>query len=130
MTAIWHFTLYWTLILIGGIFVLCSLLASLSLLLSQTVYDTSPKIQHPLPTDQAPKHNAPFHSGSPSIPSAQTVTAGKVIRPLRKRPPLWPIFLIPIVVGAVAAIVALISGTVVGFVLAAIYSAGGFSMST
>jgi hypothetical protein len=117
--AIWRFTLYWTLILIGGIFLLCSLLASLSLLLSQTIYD------HPSSTSSTtstPKHQAPFH---PPISSST-----QHLKPPRKKPPLWPIFLLPIVVGLVASFIALLSGTVVGFTLATIYAAGGFSMST
>lgn len=49
---------------------------------------------------------------------------------LRKRPPLWLVLLIPLGMAVVAGFVALVSGTVVGFALAAVYSAGGFSMST
>ena len=48
----------------------------------------------------------------------------------RTRPPLWPLALIPVIAFVAAAIVALVSATVIGFALAALYSAGGFSMST
>lgn len=48
----------------------------------------------------------------------------------RKRPPLWMILIIPLVMAATATLVALVSGTVVGFALAAVYAAAGFSMST
>lgn len=47
-----------------------------------------------------------------------------------KPPPLWPALLLPLVFSALAAFVSFISGTVVGFALAAVYDAGGFSMST
>lgn len=43
---------------------------------------------------------------------------------------MWLIAFIPLVMGFIATSVALVSGTVVGFALAAVYSAAGFSMST
>jgi uncharacterized membrane protein len=43
---------------------------------------------------------------------------------------LWPLLLLPLISFAIAAVIALISATVIGFALAALYSAGGFSMST
>jgi hypothetical protein len=48
----------------------------------------------------------------------------------RKPFPLWPVFLIPVVWSALGALVALICSAAVGFVLAAVYNAAGFSMST
>jgi len=106
--AIWRFTLYWTLILIGGTFFLCSIAAFLTALLSLTIFRRPPN----LPPTTSPED-----------------TEREKLRPKRKRPPLWPVLLIPLVWSALGAIVALISGTIVGFVLGAVYSAGGSSMS-
>ncbi|KAK4687384.1 hypothetical protein P7C73_g2742, partial [Tremellales sp. Uapishka_1] len=125
LPAIWKFTFYWTLILLGSLFLLCSLLASLSLLLSLTIYNPKPSSGAPAPPDEpifAEPQTPQTHSTSPLIPPRK--------RPKRKRPPLWPVFLLPVVMTSIACFVALITGTVVGFTLAAVYSAGGFSMST
>ena len=112
--GIWHFTLYWTLLLVVGIFFLCSLWASFTLLLSLTTY-----------RDNA----APLQSTDKPPPSeAGTLRAKRRLR--RKRPPFWPLIVLPLVMSTIAALVALISGTIVGFSLAAVYSAGGFTMST
>ena len=51
-------------------------------------------------------------------------------RAKRGRAPLWPVLLVPLVMTATAMLVALITGTVIGFALAAVYSAGSFTMST
>lgn len=109
LVVIWRFTVIWTLILIGGIFFLCSMMAFITSLLSLTLLRPSD------PPDRA----RPDPTGG--------VIRGKR---KRKRPPLWPVFLIPFVGSAMGAVLGLISGTVVGFVLSAVYSAGGFSMST
>lgn len=106
--VIWRFTVIWTLILIGGIFFLCSMMAFITTLLSLTTLRSDPP-------DPADKSNAGRPLGG---------------RRKRKRPPLWPVFLIPLVGSGIGAVLAFLSGTVVGFVLAAVYSAGGFSMST
>jgi len=112
--GIWHFTLWWTLLLLGGTFFLCSLWASFTLLLSLTTY-----------RDNA----APLQSIDKPPPSeAGTLRARRRLR--RKRPPFWPLVVLPLVMSAISALVALISGTIVGFSLAAVYSAGGFTMST
>lgn len=122
--AIWRFTIYWTLLILCVIFLLCSLLAALNILLSIThrkpTATSSNTSSHPVPTP---------HPNRPPSPNVNT-EAPKRVRAKRKRPPIWPVLLIPVVVTVVAAIIALITGTVVGFALAAVYSAGQFSVST
>lgn len=66
------------------------------------------------------------HSSTRSVP----LSAKRIARTPPKRPPLWPVFLLPVVACLVAAVISLISATVIGFALAAVYSAGAFSMST
>ncbi|WVQ77526.1 hypothetical protein IAR50_007212 [Cryptococcus sp. DSM 104548] len=149
--AIWRFTLFWTLLLLCSLFLLCSALASFTLLLSLTVFrPSSSKPLNPPPSGNPaqpaeakvpsssssasdnpspdPNSAVPLHMGDSSH---HTNVKPKILeRPKRKRPPLWPILVLPLVATAVAAAVALVTGTVVGFALAAIYSAAGFSMST
>ncbi|OCF62100.1 hypothetical protein L486_01766 [Kwoniella mangroviensis CBS 10435] len=109
--AIWHFTLYWTLLLLGSLFLICSIYASLTIFINITTY-----------RDKQSDH-------SRDIPSlSKKMIVGKRIK--SKRPPLWPIFILPVISVVIASGISLISATVVGFALAAIYSAGGFSMST
>lgn len=62
-------------------------------------------------------------------PPEPTNEREKLRRP-RKPFPLWPVFLIPFAWAFSAALVALICSGVVGFVLAAVYNAAGFSFST
>lgn len=108
--AIWKFTFYWTLILVFGTYEACALLAVIALSLSRA---TSGRIQ--AESDSARRRDA----------------GGKRTRfRTRQRPPLWMLLMIPLAMGAIACFVSLVSGTVVGFALAAVYSAGGFSMST
>ncbi|ORY34654.1 hypothetical protein BCR39DRAFT_513838 [Naematelia encephala] len=139
--AIWHFTFYWTIILLCGIFLLCSLLASLSLLLSRFEWRDDPASDHVkteipdpfLTTPSTPSHRPAYDPSTPfdpKTPGLREPLVEKRRRPRRKRPPLWPVFLLPVVMTAVAAVVSVVTGTVVGFALAAVYSAGGFSMST
>ncbi|ODN84957.1 hypothetical protein L202_00801 [Cryptococcus amylolentus CBS 6039] len=149
--AIWRFTLYWTLLLLCSLFLLCSTLASFTLLLSLTVFrPSSSKPLNPPPSDNpAQPAEAKLHSSS-STTSDNPVSDPNNATPLRsrdsahpappkpkilerakrKRPPLWPVLILPLVATALAAGVALVTGTVVGFALAAVYSAAGFSMST
>nr|XP_019043674.1 hypothetical protein I302_08255 [Kwoniella bestiolae CBS 10118]OCF22604.1 hypothetical protein I302_08255 [Kwoniella bestiolae CBS 10118] len=109
--AIWHFTFYWTLLLIGSLFLICSTFASLTIFLNLTTYRDKPA--------------TPTVGGLTSYPHSE-----KSRRSKSKKPPLWPILILPIISIVIASGISLISGTVVGFALAAIYSAGGFSMST
>ncbi|KAL7425244.1 hypothetical protein Q5752_000932 [Cryptotrichosporon argae] len=159
--AIWKFTFYWTLIMFGAAFLLCSLLASFNLFLSLSTRPSRPVVvarsaaampvraastapsagetmagpasscagarwrsSQPLAA-QPIDPGAPFHATAPAAAALPLPWRSK-----RRRPPLWLVGLIPLVMGGIAALVALISGTVVGFALAAIYSAGSFSMST
>jgi hypothetical protein len=92
----------------GGTFLLCSLWASFNLFFSLTSLRQS---DHP--PDNPVRGASMLHR-----------------RPKRPRPPLWPLLVLPVVMSFVAALVALISGSVIGFALAAVYSAGGFTMST
>lgn len=107
-----------------GIFFLCSLWASFTLLLSLTTYrDNAAPLQS---TSINAEKSAPVTAPAPA--EAGTLRARRRLR--RKRPPFWPLIILPLVMSAIAALVALISGTIVGFSLAAVYSAGGFTMST
>lgn len=101
----------WTIILTCGVFMICAGTALVNLLLSRFVW--------------TPKDERDHERGENYIPSSK-ISRYKTIKPL----PLWLYFLIPVAMAATAAFVSLISGTVVGFSLAAVYSAGGFSMST
>ena len=121
--AIWRFTVYWTILILCVVFLLCSLLASVTIILSLTVHRAlslpSPSSKPlPLPTPDSSRPPSPRHD------------APKRERPKRKRPSLWPVCLLPVIMTAVAAFIALITGTVVGFTIAAVYAAGGFSVST
>ncbi|KAK1923370.1 hypothetical protein DB88DRAFT_490942 [Papiliotrema laurentii] len=113
--SIWRFTLYWTLILLGGTFFLCALWASFNLIISLTYL-------HP----KAARSTSRESKLKPLHPPDN----GRIKRKKRKRPPIWPLLVLPFLMLAVAALVALISGSVIGFALAAVYSAGGFTMST
>ncbi|WVQ95918.1 hypothetical protein IAU59_003017 [Kwoniella sp. CBS 9459] len=157
--AIWHFTLYWTMALLCALFLICSLFASATMILNLTVYRPpgDPPDDYPLSAQAfkaKPAHAASAsspltnngvdpkselgpepHVKAPQIQKSASASATPIMkknrrRRRRKRPPLWPILILPAMSVVVAAIIALISGTVVGFALAAIYSAGGFSMST
>ncbi|WWD20408.1 hypothetical protein CI109_104884 [Kwoniella shandongensis] len=137
--AIWHFTLYWTILLLGALFLICSLFASFTLLLSLTVSRPSSQQRSrkpslafvPLGTDAIssggipPPPLQPFQSKTGDSPLTKNLERRK-----GKRPPLWPILVLPVVAVSVAALISIVTGTVVGFALAAVYSAGGFSMST
>ncbi|WVQ84448.1 hypothetical protein IAT38_006600 [Cryptococcus sp. DSM 104549] len=152
--AIWHYTLYWTLLFDCSLFLICSVLASFTLALSVYVFRPAPPppIPPPVPPSNmtAPKP-APSSASSDTPPyppcsprtattantpitpmnSAEAPLLRKIVeRPKRKRPPLWPILILPLVAISVAGVIAVITGTVMGFALAAVYSAGGFSMST
>ncbi|WWC95704.1 hypothetical protein V866_002569 [Kwoniella sp. B9012] len=107
--AIWHFTLYWTLLLLGSLFLICSIYASLTIFINMTTYRDKPSDRN---------------RNDPSL------NKKKIARKRSKKPPLWPIFILPLISVVIASGISLISATVVGFALAAIYSAGGFSMST
>ncbi|GMK56577.1 hypothetical protein CspeluHIS016_0304170 [Cutaneotrichosporon spelunceum] len=102
-TSIWKFTFYWTLILMSATFEACAALAVFAQLLSRSA---------------ARRRDAAANAGRRSK-----------FR-LRRRSPLYFLLLIPIAMGAIATFVSLVSGTVVGFALAAVYNAGGFAMST
>ena len=131
--GIWKFTLYWTLILLGGIFLLCSLLASFSLLLSLTYFrhDPSTTNKPPIPTTRSDHTKTDAqHAHHPANIYPPTHPLVHHHTPKRRRPPIWPVLVLPCIMAGVAAVVALVSGTVVGFALAAVYSAGGFNMST
>ncbi|GFZ49772.1 hypothetical protein JCM24511_07175 [Saitozyma sp. JCM 24511] len=154
--AIWHFTLYWTLILLGGTFFLTSIFASFNLFLSLSVFrpklprrsNTTPSgirtpPEHP-PSSRSteattPSKSPPNGPGSGQADTSRRDRIGRVGRVSRigrvgrigpKRPPLWLVALIPLTTGVVAGVISLVSATVVGFALAAVYSAGGFVMST
>jgi uncharacterized membrane-anchored protein YitT (DUF2179 family) len=129
VSAIWQFTLFWTFIVIGLTFGLASLLAVFQLSRSMLVYRHSPNTPSlssrpgtPIPSSGIPRSPITPHSTSPLI--------SKRSRPKRKRPPFWPLIFIPIGALISAGFIAVFSGTVIGFALAAVYSAGGFSMST
>lgn len=155
--AIWRFTLYWTLLLVCGTYFICASIATISLLLSLTYLrplppPIAPKLQPPTPLTSlaTPRPRRASHSGQEGQyemgelndmgrggrsgqagPAPDGVTGGKRLsRPKRARPPLWPVLLIPAIAVVVSALIALGSATVIGFALAALYSAGGFSMST
>ncbi|WVR07949.1 hypothetical protein IAU60_004992 [Kwoniella sp. DSM 27419] len=122
--AIWHFTLYWTLLLLGSLFLLCSTFASFTMLLNVTIY-------RPYSAASTRRQNLDIPQDKGKLSFAALANSDSSIRRRkRKRPPLWPILILPAAATAVSAAIALISGTVVGFALAAVYSAGGFSMST
>ncbi|WVN87470.1 uncharacterized protein L203_102652 [Cryptococcus depauperatus CBS 7841] len=133
--AIWHFTLYWSLLLLCSLFLVCALLASFTLFLSAIVfrprallYQSGSKKAASSASDASPPETL-----DPSYPHTQLsapLTRLAVERLKRKRPPFWPILILPIAAVIIAALIAVVTGTVVGFALAAIYSGGGFSMST
>lgn len=130
--AIWEFTLFWTFITMGITFGLASLLAVFSLSRSMLLYRNPPSpssISSRPSTPLAPSSND-RHQPSPFTPHSTSPLISKRSRPKRTRPPLWPLVFIPIVALGIAGLTALVSGTVIGFALAAVYSAGGFSMST
>lgn len=71
------------------------------------------------------------HEQGEGISTATSSAAAPRLRRLTPTgPPLWPLLLIPLIAVAVSALISLISATIIGFALAALYSAGGFSMST
>jgi hypothetical protein len=123
ITGIWRFTIYWTLLLVGGTFLLCSLFASFTLFLSLTTYrqNASPPVKPPDPKSDALPET---HGGDGHRRRSEKRTEK------RKRPPFWPLIVLPVFWSAVAALVSMVSGSIVGFALAAVYSAGGFTMST
>jgi hypothetical protein len=111
---------------LGGTFFICALLASFSLTLSLYVFRDDPT----KPTKSAGKVDNGDEIEMTSEAGGSRSTKGVRSRLRYKKPPLWPILVLPIVMAAIAAAVAAVSGTVVGFALAAVYSAGGFTMST
>lgn len=152
--AIWRFTLYWTLILVCGIYTTCAIIATANLFLSSTVFrpmpvdKLAPLLQPPTPltsltsptpvsrsghaqTQASSVSDVPVPAQPGSLPNPKPPDGPPRLRGQRRtRPPLWPLLLIPLISLAVAAVIAVISATVIGFALAALYSAGGFSMST
>lgn len=138
VAAIWRFTLYWTLLLICSLFLICALMASFTLLLSLTVFrDPDPpplvsKSDDLKSNETRPYRTTSSNTGVPATPfSIPLVQRHRPFERLkRKRPPIWPVLLLPVIVTAAVGVVSVISSTIVGFALAAIYSAGGFSMST
>lgn len=152
--AIWRFTLYWTLTTMCTTFLIASLIAvfNLSRSILHRPHSTPSAAQNDIPlkplssTPRTPSAPGPSRSPRPASPitpytpsapllstgtTASTHTApARRTRARRKRPPLWPLLLLPIGAVCVAAVIAVISATVIGFALAALYSAGGFSMST
>lgn len=138
VAAIWRFTLYWTILLVCSLFLICALMASFTLLLSLTVFrspDPLPLV--PKSDDSKSNETPPYRTTSPNTGASATSFSTPLFkrhrpfeRPKRKKPPFWPVILLPIVMTVAAGIISIISSTIVGFALAAIYSAGGFSMST
>ncbi|AFR94309.1 hypothetical protein C343_02380 [Cryptococcus neoformans C23] len=136
--AIWRFTLYWTILLVCSLFLICALMASFTLLLSLTVFRSpDPLSPAPKPHDSRSNETPPYRTTSPNTGASATSSSTPLVkhprpfeRPKRKKPPFWPVILLPIVMAVVAGIVSIISSTIIGFALAAVYSAGGFSMST
>lgn len=134
--GIWRFTLYWTLIIFCSTFGLASLIAIFSLSRSLLFQRPTPhsRSRPGTPIISAPSLSlhplTPLTPLTPHAPSSPLLKDNRRIRPKRKRPPLWPLVLIPIGAVSIAAVTAVISATVIGFALAAVYSAGGFSMST
>ncbi|WOO82165.1 putative protein [Vanrija pseudolonga] len=126
--AIWRFTFYWTLILFLGTFLACAALASANIILSRAVF--APGHEKDKGGDEVEMR--PVSSGGGLFARAASAASSVVRRRqrTRRRPPLYLVLIIPLLMGAIAAFVALVSGTVVGFALAAVYSSGGFSMST
>ncbi|WWC73805.1 uncharacterized protein I206_107777 [Kwoniella pini CBS 10737] len=117
--AIWHFTFYWTFLLLGALFLICSILASFTIFINIFKYRANPPDRQPASSANKYENFTKFGRGKEKE---------RIER--RKKPPLWPIFILPLISVIIASAISLISGTVVGFALAAIYSAGGFSMST
>nr|XP_018260136.1 uncharacterized protein I303_07053 [Kwoniella dejecticola CBS 10117]OBR82294.1 hypothetical protein I303_07053 [Kwoniella dejecticola CBS 10117] len=118
--AIWHFTFYWTVLLLGFLFLICSMLASFTIFINIVRFRTNPP-DRPSKQNSGGRMNGLIRMG---------LEKDKDKGERRKKPPLWPIFVLPVVSVIIASGISLISGTVVGFALAAIYSSGGFSMST
>ncbi|RSH81246.1 uncharacterized protein EHS24_008683 [Apiotrichum porosum] len=137
--AIWRFTFYWTLILLLGTFWAVAALASFNLLLSRTLFSRKPNAGM-TETGTAGGSTGAAAGSARATSLGDAALAGlplprRARRKMskyasRKRPPMWLIAFIPLVMGFIATSVALVSGTVVGFALAAVYSAAGFSMST
>ena len=111
MTGIWRFTLYWTFILLSGTYLLCALWASTNIAIS--LLYLQPKIQ----------------ARSDSFLKSP-ISNGRILRKKRIRPPWWPLLVMPVIMVAVATFISLITGSVIGFALAAVYDAGAFTMST
>lgn len=138
VAAIWRFTLYWTILLVCSLFLICALMASFTLLLSLTVFRSpDPLLPVPKPHDSRSNETPPYRTTSPNTGVSATSSFTPLVkhprpfeRPKRKKPPFWPVILLPIVMAVVAGIVSIISSTIIGFALAAVYSSGGFSMST
>jgi hypothetical protein len=154
ITAIWRFTFYWTLIFVMATFMACAALASFNLLLSRMYRRKYARdacrgagnegdrsgtqasgASGDVGTDASASTTTPTRPTPTVGPTAPTVVATSQSAPLsryaqRKRPPLYFIAFIPLGMAAAAALVAIVSGTVTGFALAAVYSAAGFSMST
>lgn len=128
--AIWRFTFYWTLILFLGTFLACAALASANIILSRAVF--APGHDKDKRGEEVEMRPISSSSGGGLFARAASAASSVVRRRqrTRRRPPLYLVLIIPLLMGAIAAFVALVSGTVVGFALAAVYSSGGFSMST
>jgi uncharacterized membrane-anchored protein YitT (DUF2179 family) len=137
-----------------GTFMVCATLAAVNLVLSRTIFAdhytqsssslesdayrsgsgsaraAHPHARDPSGTQATVRSDTSSHPLNPSAPGQPPQMLNLSTYRLRKRPPLAYVLFIPLFMAVVAGFVAIVSGTIVGFALAAVYSAAGFSMST
>lgn len=153
---VWQFTVLWMIILLVLIYAVCSVFATFTLFLSMSrarlpakylnhgwqsdneTKDTGSTSARPPDTpmqmdslrSDRPKPLTPFSPISPSARSDAPLVSRASKPHRRRRPPILPILLIPVVVTGLGLLLGFIIGTILGFALATVYSTGNFLMST
>ncbi|MBW0539801.1 hypothetical protein O181_079516, partial [Austropuccinia psidii MF-1] len=139
-STIWKFTLYWTLLLEGVVFMSCGLFASFTFSRSRKwsssrhdsnrIFEGSKAEQR---RNRKSNRSSPDHAWIPLHPRSSSIITTIQHRPQHfphPRRPLSAILLPPILFSIISAISALISGTLAGWAIAALYNAAFLRMST
>lgn len=147
-STIWKFTLYWTLLLEGIVFMGCGLLASFTFWRSRERNlnaNEDGKTPHKpsrrgsmQPTGRRKSAGGSAHAPEEWIPLNRARRASSVITTIhhppkhldRTRRPVATLFLTPMLFFAIFSLSAVISGSLVGWAIAALYNAAFIRMST